>query len=237
MTAVRRPRSKVASRHSSGAVLAVALRDRAQLGGDAAARRRQLDDVSRRAPARRAAAGVTTILPSSRCARARVVDADAAQELLRQPQPAAAADDEVALAGVARRLLADPAVADADDAVGDPRRGGIVADEDGGAALVARELADQVVEQRGALGVELARRLVGEEEPRPVRERGADGDALLLAARELARAAGCAPRAGRRARAARRRAARRSRRGHAVEAELDARRARAPAARRRARCA
>ena len=62
-----------------------------------------------------------------------------------------------------------------------------MADEHRRRAGVARERADQRVDLRGVRGVELSGRLVGDEEPRPVRERGADRDALLLPARELAR--------------------------------------------------
>ena len=52
---------------------------------------------------------------------------------------------------------------------------------------LARQRADQRVDLLGIRRVELAGRLVGDEEPRAVRERGADRDALLLAARELCR--------------------------------------------------
>ena len=47
---------------------------------------------------------------------------------------------------------------------------------------------DQAVDEPRVLGVELAGGLVGQQEPRPVRERGAEGDPLLLAAGERARA-------------------------------------------------
>jgi hypothetical protein len=49
--------------------------------------------------------------------------------------------------------------------------------------VLAGELADELVDEPCARGVELSRRLVGEEELWAVGERGADGDALLLAAR------------------------------------------------------
>ena len=62
-----------------------------------------------------------------------------------------------------------------------------MADEDRGAALLARKLTDQLVDARSAVGVELPSRLVGEEEARPVRERGADRDTLLLATGKLGR--------------------------------------------------
>ncbi len=62
---------------------------------------------------------------------------------------------------------------------------GVVAHDDGRAALGVRKLGEQVVEDARVAGIELARRLVGEQQPRPMRERGADGDALPLAAGEL----------------------------------------------------
>ena len=55
------------------------------------------------------------------------------------------------------------------------------------APLLARELADQRVRRRRVRGVELARRLVRDQQARPVRERGGERDPLLLAARELGR--------------------------------------------------
>ena len=51
----------------------------------------------------------------------------------------------------------------------------------------AGQLADQLVDDGGVLRVELAGRLVGEQEPRAVGERGAERDPLLLAAGELVR--------------------------------------------------
>ena len=114
-------------------------------------------------------------------------DPGAKQQLLRQAQPAAAADDDrVRLAVGARPLLRDAAVADADDPVGDARRLGVVADDHRRAAVLAHELAENVVHLVGGRGVELAGRLVGEEDARSVGERGAERDALLLAAGELA---------------------------------------------------
>ena len=59
-------------------------------------------------------------------------------------------------------------------------------DDEGGDAFLARELGEQRVDGRGAELVELAGGLVGDQEPGPVRERGAERDALLLAARQLA---------------------------------------------------
>ena len=115
-------------------------------------------------------------------------DARAEQQLFGQAQPAAAAhDDRVARLVAAAPLLRDPPVADAHDAVGDARGLGVVADDHRRAAVLAHELGEHVVDLVGGRGVELAGGLVGEEEPRPVGERGAERDALLLAAGELRR--------------------------------------------------
>jgi len=59
-----------------------------------------------------------------------------------------------------------------------------VADDHDRAALRRRELADRLVDAARVPLVQLTGRLVGEEEPRPVGERCAESDALLLAARE-----------------------------------------------------
>ena len=117
-------------------------------------------------------------------------DPRAQQKLLGQPQPAAAADDDrVALVAVTRPLLGDAPVSDAHDPVGDPRRLRVVADDHGRAAMLPHELREHVVHLVGGRAVELAGRLVGEEDLRPVSEGGAERDALLLAARELGRMA------------------------------------------------
>ncbi len=109
-------------------------------------------------------------------------DAGAEQQLLGQPQPAAAADDDrVGRLAVARPLLGDAAVADPDDAVGDSRRLRVVADDHGRAPVLAHELGQRRVHLVGRRRVELAGRLVGQEHARPMRERGAERDALLLA--------------------------------------------------------
>ncbi len=81
----------------------------------------------------------------------------------------------------------DVAVAHRDDAVGVGGDVGFVGDDDDGHALLAVER-DQGLHDlvRGA-GVEIAGRLVGEQQARRVDQRARDGDALLLAARELAR--------------------------------------------------
>src|SRR5439155_25267170 len=100
------------------------------------------------------------------------------EKLFGEPDPAAAADDQRLAPALARRLLAHASVADANDPVSDRRGFDVMTDEDRGAALLARKLTDQLVDARSAVGVELPSRLVGEEEARPVRERGADRDTL-----------------------------------------------------------
>ena len=115
-------------------------------------------------------------------------DPRAPQELLRQPDPAAVADDDLLVVpGLPRRLGADAAVAHVDDAVGDRRRLGVVRHDHRRRAGVACKVADHVVDALRVFRIELARRLVGDEEPRPVYERGAQRDALLLSAGELVR--------------------------------------------------
>ena len=74
-----------------------------------------------------------------------------------------------------------------DDTIRDLGRGGIVADDDDGAAFGGGQLRDRAVDDARALGVELSGRLVGQQEPWPVGEGCAERDSLLLAARELCR--------------------------------------------------
>src|SRR5262249_4028486 len=90
-------------------------------------------------------------------------------------------------AGAGPRLLDDPAVAQPHAAVGDRLGGRVVADDQRRAAALADELAEQRVHGRGRRGVELAGRLVREQQRRPVRERRAAADALLPTAGELPR--------------------------------------------------
>ena len=131
-----------------------------------------------------APSGRSSTTPVARGHRGPVDDPGLAQRLLGDPHPAAAPDhDGRALAAA---LLADAAVADVDDAVGDLGRARVVADDEGRHALLARELREERVDGRGAELVELAGRLVGDQEPGPVREGRAERDPLLLAARELA---------------------------------------------------
>ena len=60
-----------------------------------------------------------------------------------------------------------------------------MADDHHGAILGGRQLRDRLVDEARAGLVELAGRLIGQQQPRPVRERGAERDPLLLAAGEL----------------------------------------------------
>ena len=91
--------------------------------------------------------------------------------------------------GVLRRALdvfLDLSVADVDDAVRVRRDVGFVRDEDDRVAGLV-QLGEQPHDFDAGLRVEVAGRLVGEQDRRVVDERARDGDALALAARELVR--------------------------------------------------
>ena len=93
---------------------------------------------------------------------------------------------EVALAAD----LADLAVGHDHEPVGDGERLFLVVrHHDGGEAELALQLADLDPHLLAQLGVEVRQRLVEEEHVGPDRERAGERDALLLAARELARQA------------------------------------------------
>ena len=77
-----------------------------------------------------------------------VDDPGFAQRFLRDPHPAAAPDHDCRARH--RALLADTAVADVDDAVGDRRRAGVVADDERRHAFLARELGEEGVDGGGA---------------------------------------------------------------------------------------
>ena len=62
-----------------------------------------------------------------------------------------------------------------------------MADEQRRAPELAAQLADQLEENSRVCAIELAGRLVGEEESRPMRQGGADRNTLLLSAGELVR--------------------------------------------------
>src|SRR6266571_8786762 len=109
-------------------------------------------------------------------------DRRAAQQFLRQPEPAAPADDDRLVTDVSSRLFADAPVADPHDTVGDRRRLGIMADDHGSAMLRADQLADGVVDDACVRRIELAGRLVRKEQAWTMCEGGRDCDALLFPA-------------------------------------------------------
>ena len=80
------------------------------------------------------------------------------------------------------------AVGEEDDAIGDRGRRGIVRDHDDGLAEVVHGAAQQPEDLAAGLRVEVARRLVAEDDGGPRDERARHGDALLLAAGHLGRA-------------------------------------------------
>ena len=94
------------------------------------------------------------------------------------------------VAGHAVLVQLDAAVLEEHDAVGDARGAGVVGDHDDGLAELVDAAAEQVEDLAAGAGVEVAGRLVGEQDGRPGDERAGDGDALLLAAGELGRAVG-----------------------------------------------
>ena len=74
-----------------------------------------------------------------------------------------------------------------DDAVGDRQRLLlVVGDVDDGEAELLLDLADLLADMAAELGVEIGERLVEEQHLRLEHQRAGDGDALLLAAGELA---------------------------------------------------
>ena len=191
VTACSRPPVNERSRPVEDRRRAVALRQPLGRDDDRPGRRSGLGELGRRRDARLRVAGGRdddrAVLEAGDGLRR---DPRAQQELLGQPQPAAAADDDrVALVVVTRPLLRDAPVSDAHDPVGDPRRLRVVADDHGRAAMLPHELREHVVHLVGGRAVELAGRLVGEEDLRPVSEGGAERDSLLLAARQLGRVA------------------------------------------------
>ena len=98
--------------------------------------------------------------------------------------------------------LNDSPVAQRDRQIGDRGDLGIVGDEDERRLAGAVNLQEQVDDMSARRAVEVAGRLVGQQDRRVVRERARDGDALLLAARELRRIVMAAVRSGRLPRAA-----------------------------------
>ena len=189
VTAVRHAARNDAVDAVEHAARAVALRQRANLGDDGARPRLGARGCGFRrllAFGRRRNHDAAVLDPRARpCG-----DPADAQQLLRQPQPAAAREHDLLCVPALRRGLgADAPVADVDDAIRDRRGLRIVADDDRRQPLLARELADQRVRAARVRRVELAGRLVGDQQPRPVRDRSGERNALLLATGELAPAA------------------------------------------------
>src|SRR3990172_1768318 len=88
----------------------------------------------------------------------------------------------------ARRLGLDhPAVGHANDGAGVGHHVRVVSGEEEGGALAAVHVLHQIDDGGPRLRVEVGRRLVGEDQPRPRHERPGDGHPLALAARQLAR--------------------------------------------------
>src|SRR5204863_1456671 len=85
------------------------------------------------------------------------------------------------------RVADDDAVGESNDALGTAREGEIVRDEHDRRARLAVQRLEQLHDTRAGLAVEVARGLVGEEQPRRIAERPRDRDALLLATGELIR--------------------------------------------------
>ena len=82
-------------------------------------------------------------------------------------------------------VVADPAVADDEDAVRIGGRLRVVGDEDDRLVPLLAGAPERVEDLGAGRVVEVAGRLVGEQQRRPGHERPGDGDALLLAGREL----------------------------------------------------
>ena len=129
------------------------------------------------------ASQIATNAPASVPRRARSVCSE--MRSMSGPQSGQALCD--LLGGRAVQLAGQPPVGHEHDAVRPRRRGGIVGDHDQRAAALVDRLAQE--RQHGAPGarVERAGRLVGEHHARFADEGASDGDALLLAARELGR--------------------------------------------------
>ena len=87
----------------------------------------------------------------------------------------------------ARKLLDDVAVGEEEDAVGDRRRAGVVSDHHRRLACFLDCQAKQFEDLTARLRVEVAGRLVREDDRRLGDERAGNRDALLLSAGELGR--------------------------------------------------
>ena len=83
-------------------------------------------------------------------------------------------------------VLDDASVAQAQHAVGHVGDGGVMGDDDDGAAVGAVDVLHELQDFLGCLVVERARGFVTQQQARVFDERAADGAALLLAAGDLA---------------------------------------------------
>src|SRR5262249_14197763 len=88
---------------------------------------------------------------------------------------------------VASFLTDDVSVFNADHPIGERQYAGIMGDHQYAARMVLRDLGEQLHDRVAILAVERRGRLVGEDGRRVADDGARDGDALLLAARELAR--------------------------------------------------
>ena len=95
---------------------------------------------------------------------------------------------EHALGGRGLHVVDDPAVGQEHDGVGVGRGRRVVGDHDDGLAHVVDGLPHEGEDLAAAAGVEVAGRLVGEDDLGPAGQRPGHGDPLLLAARQLGRA-------------------------------------------------
>ncbi len=80
-----------------------------------------------------------------------------------------------------------PALAEAEDALAACGEGAVMGDQQQGRALLPVEAEEQVAYPAAGLAIEVAGRLVGEQQRRPGHEGTSDGDTLLLASGEGAR--------------------------------------------------
>jgi hypothetical protein len=78
-----------------------------------------------------------------------------------------------------------PPVGVPDRRVGEPLQGRVVRRDERGRALGAHDVEEEPHDRGARLLIQLAGRLVRQQQARPVRERAGDRDALLLAARHL----------------------------------------------------
>ena len=85
------------------------------------------------------------------------------------------------------RLALHATVLKADQAIGHGRQRGVVGDDDDRNALLAASVLQQLQDLLAGFIVKCARGLVAQQQARVFDERTADGTALLLAARDLAR--------------------------------------------------